>query len=90
MYNLWVVVSAIGAYWMIAWFLTSFTRLVDLATIISFLVAPILATANYKLVAGTHLPHDARPPDWLRLLGVIGIIFLSVFSLLYAAMRLLT
>ena len=90
MYNLWVIISAVGAYWMIAQFLTSFTTLVDLATIISFLVAPILAAANYKLVCGASMPQDARPPDWLRVLGIIGIVFLSVFSLLYAAMRLLT
>lgn len=89
MYTLWVVVSALGAYWMIVQFVTSFTTLVDLATIISFLVAPILAAANYKLVVGTYMPPDARPPDWLRRLGVLGIVFLSVFSLLYAAMRLL-
>ena len=89
MYNLWVIVSAVGAYWMIAQFLTSFTTLVDLATIISFLVAPILAAANYKLVCGAYMPQDARPPDWLRLLGIIGIIFLSVFSLIYAGLRLL-
>lgn len=90
MYTLWVVVSALGAYWMIAQFVTSFTTLVDLATVISFLVAPILAAANYKLVVGPYMPPDARPPDWLRRLGVLGIVFLSVFSLLYAAMRLLT
>ena len=89
MYNLWVIISAVGAYWMIAQFLTSFTTLVDLATVISFLVAPILAAANYKLVCGASMPQDARPPDWLRFLGIIGIVFLSVFSLLYAAMRLL-
>lgn len=88
MYNLWVIASAIGAYLMIAQFLTSFTTLVDLATIISFLVAPILAAANYKLVFGGYMPEAARPPEWLRWLGIMGIIFLTVFTLIYVGMRL--
>ena len=90
MYNLWVIISAIGAYFIIAQFLTSFTTLVDLATVISFLVAPILAAANYRLVFGGYMPEAAQPPEWLRILGIIGIIFLSVFTLIYVGMRLLS
>ena len=88
-YNAWLVVGAVGGYLILAQFLTSFTTLIDLATVISFLVAPIIAIANHRLVLSPHVPQDAHPPRWLRMLSSTGIAFLAVFTLLYIGMRLL-
>ncbi len=60
-----------------------FTFMVDFATTLSFLTAPVLAFINYKLVMHKHFPDEHRPPMWLRVLSWGGIIFLSGFALLY-------
>ena len=88
-YNAWLLIGAVGGYLIIARFLTSFTTLIDLATVISFLVAPIIALANHCLVLSPHMPRDAQPPLWLRLLSWTGIVFLTGFTLVYIGLRLI-
>jgi len=62
----------------------NFTFMVDLATTLSFLTAPVLAFINYRLVMSNHFPDKHKPPFWLRILSWTGIAFLSGFALLYA------
>ncbi len=88
-YNAWLIIGAIGGYLIITQFLTNFTTLIDLATVISFLVAPIIAIANHRLVFSSHMPREAHPPRWLKLLSYAGIVFLVVFTLIYIGMRVL-
>lgn len=61
-----------------------FTFMVDLATTLSFLTAPVLAFINYRLVMSKHFPDEHRPPTWLRILSWCGILFLTGFALVYA------
>lgn len=85
---------AIGAFAVIYYMLfyradsQGFKALIDLATTISFLIAPVIATVNYRLVTWKHYPDEAKPKKWLRILAVSGIIFLSGFSLLYILFKL--
>lgn len=61
----------------------SFTLLIDLATTLSFLTAPVLAYINYRLVTAPHVPESCRPRRWLRALSWSGMVFLAGFALLY-------
>lgn len=61
----------------------SFTLLIDLATTLSFLTAPILAYINYRLVTAPHVPDGWHPKPWLKWLSWSGMIFLLGFALLY-------
>ncbi|MEP1152753.1 MAG: divalent metal cation transporter [Balneola sp.] len=60
-----------------------FTFMVDFATTLSFLTAPVLAFINYKLIMSKHFPDEHKPPTWLRILSWGGILFLSGFALIY-------
>ncbi len=60
-----------------------FTLMIDIATTLSFLTAPVLAYINYRLVTAGHMPEDCRPKPWLRWLSWGGMIFLTGFALLY-------
>ncbi|MFH5886104.1 Nramp family divalent metal transporter [Halalkalibaculum sp. DA3122] len=60
-----------------------FTLLIDLATTLSFLTAPVLAYINYRLVTGEVMPEWGKPKSWLRWLSWAGMIFLAGFALLY-------
>ena len=66
-----------------------FTVMIDLATTLSFLTAPILAWLNYRLVTSAQVPANARPGPGMRWLSRAGLVFLSAFALIYAGWRLL-
>lgn len=61
----------------------SFTLMVDLATTLSFLTAPVLAYLNHRLVTADHMPDRCKPKPWLNWLSWSGMIFLTGFALLY-------
>jgi Mn2+/Fe2+ NRAMP family transporter len=67
---------------------TGFTRMVDIATTLSFLSAPILAWITYRAVTDDHMPEAARPGIALRILSWAGILFLLSFSLIWIGWRL--
>ena len=60
-----------------------FRFLIDLATTLSFLTAPILAFMNHKLIHQPEVKKEYRPGKWLYTLSVSGIVFLTIFALIY-------
>lgn len=80
---MWLGILVIGTLLLIIFAVQSMGVMVTIATTISFLVAPILAWLNYKVVTDSHMPKEAVPGVFLRILSWIGIIFFIVFSLVY-------
>jgi Mn2+/Fe2+ NRAMP family transporter len=68
-------------------FTQSVRGLVDFATTLSFLTAPILALLNHCLLHSRHVPQEARPPKWLTALSIAGIVFLFGFCLFFIKVR---
>ncbi len=62
-----------------------FGILVNIATIISFLIAPVIAVFNFILVQKKYIGADAMPPIWMHVLSYMGIIFLTGFSIYFIA-----
>jgi Mn2+/Fe2+ NRAMP family transporter len=60
-----------------------FRLLIDLATTLSFLTAPVLAYINYRLVYHNEVSDEFHPPTWLRYLALAGMLFLTGFALFY-------
>lgn len=60
-----------------------FRLLIDLATTLSFLAAPVLAFMNHKLIFQDEISEEYRPKMWLYLLSISGIGFLTVFAFIY-------
>ncbi len=67
----------------IAFFTSGLKSLLDFATILSFLAAPVFAYINYKVVTASFMPQEHRPKNWLKFLSWFGIIFLVSFSILF-------
>lgn len=82
LYSWLLLVIGLGALGVIYFFGSSLKTLVDIATSISFLIAPIIAIINFRLVMNLEDP-EARPGRSLRWLSYLGIVFLSGFSLVY-------
>jgi Mn2+/Fe2+ NRAMP family transporter len=77
------IVMAIFGILIIIFYTSGLKSLLDFATIVSFLAAPVFAIINYKVVTANFMPEEYRPKLWLRVLSWSGIIFLILFSLLF-------
>lgn len=82
-YLFWIVLTAAGGYLVISQFLNDLKSLVDLATIASFVIAPLAAFLNYRVIFSKEVSKDFQPKPWLKRLAIAGLIFLSAFTLVY-------
>ncbi len=87
LYWIWMLIVLGGGLVIIGLFLKGMTLLVDLATTISFLTAPILAYINYRAVTGDWMPEGTQPGPKLKLFSLISIIFLTGFALFFLVWR---
>ena len=87
-YPLYIVILVAGSLAVVMLFGDKLRELVDFATIVSFLIAPIIAIFNYRLVTGRFLERDAQPPPWLKWLARAGIAFLIGFAAFFVVVRL--
>lgn len=87
MYIMFILILAVGAFIVIFQFGDKLKELVDIATIISFLIAPIIAVFNFKLVTGKYLEKNFQPSTWLKILSYSGIVFLSGFAIFFIITR---
>ena len=82
-YNLWLIILGVGSLIIVLMAGGELKGLVDLATAISFIIAPIVAIANFYLVTGNRIAKKDQPGGLLRVLSVMGIVFLVLFSLVF-------
>lgn len=78
-----------GALVIIHFFGDHFTRMIDFAATVAFLSAPVLAWLNLRLLTSAHTPIEHQPGPKLLALAWTGFAFLTLFSLLFIAWRLL-
>lgn len=83
MYSLTLVVVSLGSFGIIYFFADKMKPLVDLATVISFLIAPVIAAINFRLVTGKYVAPEFHPKLWLKVLSWLGLIFLLGFAVVY-------
>ena len=64
-------------------FVSEMGSLVKIATILSFITAPLYAIINYLLVCGKQMPEKHKISLTMKIYSILGIIFLSFFSIWY-------
>ncbi len=79
-YNFWIITLAIGTIIILTWFIQDMKLMVKIATIFSFVTAPFYAIVNYILITSKHTPKEHQPKLSLRILSIVGIIFLIGFT----------
>ncbi len=84
---LWLLILLLGALVIINFFASSMLVMVDAATAMSFVTAPVLAYINYRVITGSGMPEEAKPGKALRVLSWVGIIFFTVFTIVYLYWR---
>ncbi|MFT6211746.1 MAG: Mn2+/Fe2+ NRAMP family transporter [Bacteroidia bacterium] len=86
-YNLSLAAIGLGAFLIIFFLGKHIKTLVDLATTISFLIAPLIAIVNFRLVTGKHIKKEHQPAAWLKALSWAGIVFLTGFALYFVFVK---
>jgi Mn2+/Fe2+ NRAMP family transporter len=87
LYWIWMAIVLGGSLVIIGLFMSGMTLLVDLATTLAFLTAPILAYINYRAVTGPWMPDEGRPGPKLLLFNWVSMIFLAGFALFFLIWR---
>jgi len=64
-------------------FLGSLTAMIDFATIVSFLTAPVLGYLNLRVVTGPDFPQAARPGRVLLAVSYLGLVLLGGTAVVY-------
>lgn len=78
-----MIISCLIALFIILFLLNSFQKMVDIVTIIAFLSGPFYAIINYKIVTSKDIDKKFHPKLWLKVLSLIGFLFLIGFVFLY-------
>ena len=82
-YLFWISCLSIGTCLIFLFLLSEMGKLVQIATVLSFITAPFYAILNYILVTSKQMPEKYKPKKFIKTLSLMGIIFLSTFSIGY-------
>ena len=82
-YNFWIILLASGTLFIFVFYISEMGSLVKIATILSFITAPFYAFINFRLINSHHTPKSFRPSLFIKILSVLGILFLTSFSIWY-------
>ncbi|MBE0641306.1 MAG: divalent metal cation transporter, partial [Bacteroidales bacterium] len=88
-YRIWMILLAAGSLVLFGYLGSTMRFMVDLATTVSFITAPLLAWLNHRVMHSRHVPQEARPPKWLSIYSRLGILLLSAFTLFYLVWNLI-
>ncbi len=82
-YSWGIGIVVVGSFIIVYFLSENLKDLVDIATTLSFVIAPLIAIVNYRLVTGNLVSEEYRPKLWLKILSWLGIIFLSGFAIYF-------
>lgn len=83
----WMLILLAGTIALLLFMPGTMRWMVDLATTISFVTAPLLAILNYYTITHRHVPEVFRPGLGLKIWAWTGILFLSLFSIIFIFWR---
>ncbi|MAI28554.1 MAG: iron transporter [Flavobacteriales bacterium] len=81
--NFWLIILTLGTCLIFLFFSTEMGFLIKIATILSFVTAPLYAILNFILVTKKNMPKKYRPKKIIRIWSFLSIIFLLAFSFAY-------
>lgn len=82
-----LVTLGVGSLVVLVAFLSSLKAMVDLATTLSFLTAPVLSSLNHRAVTSAEVPEADRPAPWLVYASLVAILAQGAFALYYLWLR---
>lgn len=86
-YFFWLQLTFFGSLAIIFFSMTSMRALVDFATTLSFLIAPVLAWMNYKVMQGEEVPTNYQFKGAEKNFCRLGMALFALFALYYLYLR---
>ena len=86
-YIFWALIVGLGGYFVVSQFLNNLKQLVDFATIVSFVIALPAAYLNYHTIFSNQIPLKDQPGKKMKILAILGMIFLGLFTLLFFVIK---
>ncbi len=88
----WIALATLAVLTVVvfAFLVGNLTSMVDFATTVSFLTAPVLGYLNLRVVTAPHVPEAWRPGSRLRALSYLGLILLGGTAAVYLLTELLS
>jgi Mn2+/Fe2+ NRAMP family transporter len=85
----WAAIAVLGiaSVAILSAYLNKLQQLVDLATVLSFLTAPILSWLNHRAIQSSEVPVESRPRPWLVNASWVGIGLQGAFALYFLYLR---
>ncbi len=88
LYTVWNLVLVTGTLLIVLFFMKNMRSLVDIATTMSFLTAPVLAWLNMRVIErDDEVPGSARPDRFTRIVSRMGLLLLSAFAVYYLLLK---
>jgi Mn2+/Fe2+ NRAMP family transporter len=88
--TMFMVLLVVLAVIIIGFFMGGMRALVDVATVLAFLTAPLVAALNFRVVRSDRVPAGQRPGPVLSVWSWAGIVFLAGFGLIWWWVRFLS
>jgi len=82
-YTIWLLILGTGALILVGKFADNMKQMVDFATSISFLTAPILAYLNVRVMSSSDIKPEFKPSRFTVNVSYIGLVILTGFSIVY-------
>ncbi len=82
-YWITMAVLAVLTVLVFTYFVGNLTTMVDFATIVSFLTAPILGYLNLQVITSRHIEDRFKPGSALRTFSWLGLVLMSVVALVF-------
>ena len=79
----WLLILGLGTGCIFLLLLSEMGQLVQIATVLSFITAPLYAFLNFRLVLSKQMPREHQPKKGLKVLSIIGLLVLTGFTLFY-------
>ena len=80
MYGITLPAIGLGGFLLFFWFSASMMAMLEAATILAFVTAPVIAVLNLRAVTGADIPATHRPASWLIVLAYLGLLFMLGFA----------
>ncbi|MCZ4407683.1 divalent metal cation transporter [Cryomorphaceae bacterium 1068] len=84
-YPTFLIILAVGSFTLLSILSASMTTMVDIATVISFCSAPVIAWMNFKTVRGHEVPEKDRPSQISTIWEIASIFSLVALTVLFFA-----
>jgi len=82
-YYLWIILVVGGTILVVFFFMKNMRQMVDLATTVSFITAPILGYLNLKIVTTKDFPDEHKPKIFMKIISWVGLFAMLSLTAVY-------